>query len=67
VDQKVSILCSFYKRQIICREKTQCPDNLIGHLTFGGYNDKLCNTTALPVRYLKMEPKGTKWTVKLDK
>lgn len=47
------------------REKTKCGVN--GQLTFGGFNQNLCNTAALPVRTLNVIPKNGKWTVKLEK
>ncbi|KAI6223497.1 Aspartic protease 1 [Aphelenchoides besseyi] len=59
---KAPIYTVWLKRQIV-----ECKNNLAGYISFGGFENGLCNTTLGPFKYFNMEPKGTKWTVKLEK
>ncbi|KAI6234887.1 Peptidase A1 domain-containing protein [Aphelenchoides fujianensis] len=50
------------------RNSQQCNNNLVGHVTFGGWNKALCNETNPGWKFTtNMKAKGTKWTIQLEK
>ncbi|KAI6192782.1 hypothetical protein M3Y99_01921400 [Aphelenchoides fujianensis] len=50
------------------KNSQQCNNNLVGHVTFGGWNEALCNPDNPGWKFTtNMKARGTKWTIQLEK